>query len=238
MNLAFYLNIILLPRMFFYFNEKPLNRNRNMVLLLSRLFVLVAFRIDIWTILSLVIILLADLYIIQKEKNGNVSFPGRTFSLCVYLIIGIIAGSRAINLRIDDNVFLFLEYFKEIFNPMSFMDKVTGIQFNYALLGVIILTTESNIFIKYVFEKLKIYEKGIDEAKISAGRIIGLLERYFIYLFVLLGSYEIIIFIVAMKGLARYNETKDKSFAEYFLIGSLLSIFISVIISLLIKLIF
>ena len=59
-------------------------------------------------------------------------------------------------------------------------------------------------------------KRELTRPKISAGRIIGLLERYFIYLFVLLGSYEIIIFIVAMKGLARYNETKDKSFAEYF----------------------
>ncbi len=60
---------------------------------------------------------------------------------------------------------------------------------------------------------------------IAAGRVIGVLERILIFLGVIFGRWEIIAGVVALKTVARYKELDDQLNAEYFLIGSLASIF-------------
>jgi hypothetical protein len=64
----------------------------------------------------------------------------------------------------------------------------------------------------------------------SGGRIIGMLERAFAYGGVLLGHPETAALIVALKSVARFPEFQGKHgrrFAEYFLIGTLLSLLIA-----------
>jgi len=68
-------------------------------------------------------------------------------------------------------------------------------------------------------------EKPTGQHTIAAGRIIGVLERILIFLGVLFGRWEIIAGVVALKTVARYKELDDQLNAEYFLIGSLASIF-------------
>lgn len=61
----------------------------------------------------------------------------------------------------------------------------------------------------------------------EAGKWIGYSERFLIVTFILLDHYEAIGFLIAAKSIFRFNEiTKDKGRkeAEYFLIGTLLSI--------------
>jgi len=63
-----------------------------------------------------------------------------------------------------------------------------------------------------------------------AGTIIGILERIFVITFVLLNQYSAIAFIFAAKSIVRFGESKDRKFAEYYLIGTMSSILISMII--------
>jgi hypothetical protein len=56
------------------------------------------------------------------------------------------------------------------------------------------------------------------------GRLIGYLERILIVVLVVKGSYEGLGFLVAAKGLIRAREFEDRHLAEYFLVGSLLSV--------------
>lgn len=61
-----------------------------------------------------------------------------------------------------------------------------------------------------------------------AGRWIGWLERTLILTAVTLGSPAAAGLIVAAKSVFRFSETKDRPFAEYFLIGTLLSVVLAV----------
>lgn len=62
-----------------------------------------------------------------------------------------------------------------------------------------------------------------DHAELQRGMIIGIIERLLIYYFVVTGSLASIGFIIAAKSFARFRELDNKEFAEYVLIGTLLS---------------
>lgn len=58
----------------------------------------------------------------------------------------------------------------------------------------------------------------------NGGRIIGQLERMLVFLLVTAGQYEAVGFLVAAKSIFRYDhKRKDRKFAEYVIIGTLLS---------------
>lgn len=57
-----------------------------------------------------------------------------------------------------------------------------------------------------------------------AGRYIGALERTLIVIGIIVRSWEVIAAVVALKSVARYKELETRITAEYFLVGSLVSI--------------
>jgi len=63
----------------------------------------------------------------------------------------------------------------------------------------------------------------MNQQEFSTARLIGLLEHIFVFLFVLLNQYAAIGFILAAKGVLRFQDFKSRTFAEYVLIGTLLS---------------
>lgn len=66
-----------------------------------------------------------------------------------------------------------------------------------------------------------------DKKELNAGRIIGILERILIFFFVIIGQFAAVGFVIAAKGVVRYKELEDRNFAEYVLIGTLLSSLLS-----------
>ncbi len=64
----------------------------------------------------------------------------------------------------------------------------------------------------------------LDQREYNAGRFIGVLERLLVYAFVLQGQYAAIGLILAAKSFARFKEMDERDFAEYVLIGTLLSV--------------
>ena len=85
---------------------------------------------------------------------------------------------------------------------------------------------------------LKKYEKDIqDNGLKSAGMIIGMIERIIILTFVLVNEYTAITIIFAAKSIARFNELKIREIAEYYLIGTLLSISFAMFIGIVTRLI-
>lgn len=64
----------------------------------------------------------------------------------------------------------------------------------------------------------------------NAGSLIGTLERYLIAIMLLLGQYAAIGLIFTAKSITRYDRiSKDPSFAEYYLVGTLMSTLIAII---------
>lgn len=72
----------------------------------------------------------------------------------------------------------------------------------------------------------------------SAGRSIGMLERLLTFLFILIGQWAAIGFLLAAKSVFRFGdlkEAKDKKLTEYILIGTLLSFGIAIATGILVK---
>ena len=93
-----------------------------------------------------------------------------------------------------------------------------------------------------LFEKGRILEhfkpgstegKGNEPEK-NAGKIIGYLERIIVFFFLLYKQYTAIAFVLTAKSIARFD--MDKSKAEYYLIGTLLSVASAFVISFLLGL--
>jgi hypothetical protein len=60
----------------------------------------------------------------------------------------------------------------------------------------------------------------------KAGTYIGMLERLFIFIFIVIGRWEVIGFLLAAKSVFRYGDLSkagDRKLTEYILIGTLLS---------------
>jgi len=99
------------------------------------------------------------------------------------------------------------------------------------LIGYVATLKEGTIFIRLVLNRLRALprkspeEKRKDQREYELGRIIGLLERTFLYFLIIWNQIGAIAILVALKSLARFKELDDKNFAEYFLVGSLLSLF-------------
>ena len=71
----------------------------------------------------------------------------------------------------------------------------------------------------------------VDEAALRAGRVIGSLERILIMIGLIAHSCEVLIAVIALKTVARYQDLDKKFEAEYFLVGSLVSILWAVLVT-------
>ncbi len=69
-------------------------------------------------------------------------------------------------------------------------------------------------------------KKENDDSLAKAGRYIGILERLFVFTFVITNHWEAIGFLLAAKSVFRFGDltsSKDRKLTEYILIGTLLS---------------
>ncbi len=110
------------------------------------------------------------------------------------------------------------------------------------LLGFLVCLKPSNIIIKEIFKAANIkVNTGSDDDNSgdlpNAGKLIGIVERLLSLVFVLLGQYEAVGFIIAAKSLLRFAEG-DKAKSEYVLVGTLLSFSIAVFVGVSITLCF
>src|SRR2546425_1977113 len=65
---------------------------------------------------------------------------------------------------------------------------------------------------------------------VARGRTVGSLERALALTLVLLGEYSAVGWIIAAKSLARFKQLEDREFAEYFLVGTLASFLLAVLV--------
>jgi hypothetical protein len=109
----------------------------------------------------------------------------------------------------------------------SSLRELTGARGLRFVLGLLLTANEANLFIRWILSRLQLrpgaINTGIDTNEYARGRVIGLLERMLIYFFVLNGQYGAVGFTLAAKGFTRFKELENRSFAEYVLIGTLLS---------------
>ncbi|MBE8723608.1 DUF3307 domain-containing protein [Flavobacterium hungaricum] len=114
-----------------------------------------------------------------------------------------------------------------------------GSQFWILITALLLLTKPVSIFTKTI---ISIWspenENTLDQSLSSAGNYIGILERLFVFGFILTGHFEAIGFLLAAKSIFRFGdlkEAKDRKLTEYVLIGTLISFGSAIITGLLVQ---
>lgn len=111
-------------------------------------------------------------------------------------------------------------------------------QFWIVLTGIVLLTKPTSIIIKNIISIWTPENKTKDNSLQNAGNYIGILERLFVFCFILTGHFEAIGFLLAAKSIFRFGdlkEAKDRKLTEYVLIGTLLSFGVALLIGLLVQ---
>ena len=101
---------------------------------------------------------------------------------------------------------------------------------NYLLL-IVLLFNPASVFIK----KLTAYISSENNSELSnsppAGSLIGKLERLIIAILVIYNEIGAIGFVLAAKSFARYKQFEDQNFTEKFLVGTLSSTAIAMVLT-------
>lgn len=127
------------------------------------------------------------------------------------------------------------------FNYLQILDKTDLDNIVVYLILLVYLTFGGSILIRMIMDI--IYQRVpnyldiiancsgeidlLKEAKV--GKYIGILERIIIFCFLIYGQLPAIGFVIAAKSLTRFKQLEKKEFAEYYLIGTLLSVVLTLV---------
>ncbi|MBQ3191641.1 MAG: DUF3307 domain-containing protein [Bacteroides sp] len=112
--------------------------------------------------------------------------------------------------------------------PLQMIDSSDSFSIPLLILAILLCMKPANILIKLILEKYQVGESESCNNIKNAGALIGNLERILTIVFVLLGQFEAIGFIVAAKSILRFKDT-DTAKTEYVLAGTFLSFGIAIL---------
>lgn len=118
--------------------------------------------------------------------------------------------------------------------PIQSMDFLDVLSIPLFTLAILCCLKPTNIFIKLILDNYKIGAEESCKSIKNAGALIGNLERILAMVFVLIGQYEAVGFIIAAKSLLRFKDT-DIAKTEYVLAGTLLSFGMATLYGLLVR---
>lgn len=134
----------------------------------------------------------------------------------------------------------FQEFITQINGTSLNKSPFIGNYFWIYLTAIIFLTKPTSIIIRNIISIWTPEKKSNkDNSLQNAGNYIGILERLFVFFFVITGHYEAIGFLMAAKSIFRFGdlkEAKDRKLTEYVLIGTLISFGVAFIVALLVNL--
>jgi hypothetical protein len=99
--------------------------------------------------------------------------------------------------------------------------------------GFLVAVVLGSVMVEQTIKLVRGLPASSEEAELplgapAGGQAIGMLERTLVYAAVLVGHPEAAALVVAVKSVARYPEfARDRKFAEYFLVGTLLSLLVA-----------
>ncbi|MBO4563227.1 MAG: DUF3307 domain-containing protein [Clostridia bacterium] len=91
----------------------------------------------------------------------------------------------------------------------------------YAAVGLAVMKP-ANVFIRRMLFTEKPEDKSAEHGR--AGRLIGCLERLLVIALLALKQYGSVALVFTAKSIARFRQLDDRDFAEYYILGTLLSV--------------
>ena len=161
------------------------------------------------------------------------------FDLEQFIVKNIIAGILFLILR---SLFFKVEssqYFDNVWNAVIGRGTASSADILMYCIGYLFMIDGGTAIVKGTLKKFPgLTQKALNAIstgsaaskteKENTGEIIGIIERLLILTFILAGNYEAVGFAVAAKSIARFKELDDKNFAEYYLLGTSVSVGIAV----------
>ncbi len=196
-------------------------------------------KFNFFWLLFLVSLFALDFLIYVLERKGRkINLIRFGSSLVLIIIINFFSLSHKLEFnRAAADLISFLEQMPLTSGLNGNNMRITNVIFS----GFLFILNEVNFLIRFFFEIFKLIPQkntesgGLDEKEYNAGRVIGMLERIFVFLFVILGNFAAIGFIIAAKGFTRFKDLDNRDFAEYVLIGTLLSTLTAVLAAFFVK---
>ena len=97
---------------------------------------------------------------------------------------------------------------------------------------ILLIHKPANILIANILGTYKPSEDQSVDGDKKAGRLIGTLERIIMTIFLSIGQYSAVGLVLTAKSIARYDKiSKDQVFAEYYLLGTLLSSIVAIVVT-------
>jgi hypothetical protein len=183
----------------------------------------------VWLVAAVTIIALNLIGYRLERRAGR-----KDFARLMLGLVGLVAWSVLFSPRLG---LTFRPEWREAFGRLAHWTTLNpvfhamgGVRFQLVLFGLLVSANEANLVIRAVFDRLDLKPRSlpagggvVDVGEFNRGRVIGILERVLLYAFVLQGQYGAIGFVLAAKAFTRFKALDDRPFAEYVLIGTLLS---------------
>ncbi len=252
MNLPFLylMNCTMLARLLFLMGDGPISRNRWVFMFLIPLVAACAFEpgINFWLLLG-GIGLVNFLAIAGDSRIKNRELFRFVILLCFAILYSIFF-SPMIRLEFNARLLSLLHGWAGYSSLLAVINPPDVEKASVILFGLLLASNEVNLLIRSCFRLFGLIPSGkpakgekfllkpVDTQELNAGRLIGILERIIMVVLVLGGSIGSIGFVLAAKAFARFRELDQRPFAEYVLIGTLLSTLFAVLIGYGIKMVF
>lgn len=114
-------------------------------------------------------------------------------------------------------------------------DKLITIEVYLLIIGIVTSTAVISVIMPMLLQNFK-PESEFDDNPNRAGSYIGMLERIFIFCFIVFQYWEGIGFLIAAKSVLRYGDlstAKNRKLTEYVLIGTMISFGLAILVGLL-----
>ncbi|MBI9108764.1 MAG: hypothetical protein JEZ04_18625 [Spirochaetales bacterium] len=231
----YYLLCILIPRLFYQWQEeKSVGLKKHIIIFLVEVLLLFPLISGVSIIVLLVLMIIYHFSIFLLERIFKNIFIRRIIEIILIIIISsFVFGTILENLEFNT---VSVKITNIIMNNNAILqnwDMVAIKKSVFYFFGIIMLINEWNNLIRFILGLIKIepHQENIKEAdrkELGKGKIIGIIERILFFFFVITGNYASIGFILTAKGITRFKNLDNRDFAEYVLIGTLLSSAISI----------
>jgi len=165
----------------------------------------------------------------------------RMVTTLLILLVATVLSSPWSGLMARDYSPLFLHW-SNWFSPFARMANAPWYSTLVISTGLLVCVNEATALIRWVIERMSLKPKEVSpttvdqtkaiqpsvpdqaEEEYKRGRLIGVLERFVLFTLVLNSQYAAVAFVLTAKTMARFKSLDDRPFAEYFLLGTLLSV--------------
>jgi hypothetical protein len=242
---VFLMNVVLLSRLVYIFRDDRLHAGGLFMLLTVQVIGLLAFQPGVaWGVL-LVLFVVVALYFHVRERRSTETEGVRLLALGLQMIVLSVFCSPSIGLTFNSTVLSWLTSLDRFTTLAPVVRGFGGHDNSLVLLGALLVLNEANLLLRIQLASLRMGPGSVaggasaasaaDRQEYNTGRIIGILERVLIYVAALSDQVAAIGLVLAAKGFVRFKELEDRRFAEYVLVGTLLSFSEAVIVALLVK---